>query len=105
VLSWVNETNTEELQLQFSSFLGAHQGVFGPFGVILISNPPGAGHAFPRHQHMRKGGGWGVGGWGGVIYLCQGFLLCMMPSMDGWMDGSRDEKSFTKNDHDVFYYM
>jgi hypothetical protein len=31
------------------------------------------------------------GGGGGVIYLCQGFLPCMMPSMDGrrdgWMDG------------------
>jgi len=25
------------------------------------------------------------GGGGGVIYLCQGFLPCMMPSMDGWM--------------------
>jgi hypothetical protein len=22
---------------------------------------------------------------GGVIYFCQGFLPCMMPSMDGWM--------------------
>jgi hypothetical protein len=24
---------------------------------------------------------------------------------DGWMDGSRDEKNFMKNDHDIFYYM
>jgi hypothetical protein len=32
-------------------------------------------------------------------YFCQGFLLCMMPSMDGWME------SFTKDDHDVLYYM
>ncbi len=23
----------------------------------------------------------------GVIYFCQGFLHCMMPSMDGWRDG------------------
>ncbi len=27
---------------------------------------------------------------GGVIYLCQGFLPCMTPSMDGWMDKSHD---------------
>jgi len=57
VLSWVNETDMEELELQFSGFLGACQGVFGLFGLILISNPPRAGHAFPRQQHMRKGGG------------------------------------------------
>jgi hypothetical protein len=25
--------------------------------------------------------------WGGSIYFCQGFLPCMMPSTDGWMDG------------------
>jgi len=48
VLSWVNETNMEELELQFSGFLGACQGVFGPFGLILISDPLRAGHAFPR---------------------------------------------------------
>ncbi len=36
---------------------------------------------------------------GGPIYFCQSFLPCMMPSMDGWME------SFTKNDHDVLYYM
>jgi hypothetical protein len=59
----------------------------------------GAGHAFPKQQHKRRG-------WGEVIYFCQGFLPCMMPSMDGWMghvmpsmDGWRDRwidgKSFT----------
>jgi hypothetical protein len=48
VLSWANETDMEELELEFSSFLGALQGVFGPFGMILISNPLGAKHAFPR---------------------------------------------------------
>jgi len=57
VLSWVNETDMEELELQFLGFLGARQGVFGPFGFIYISEPPGAGHAFPRQRHMRKGGG------------------------------------------------
>jgi hypothetical protein len=35
----------------------------------------------------------------GIIYFCQGFLPCMMPSINGWM------ASFTKNDHDVLYYM
>ncbi len=48
MLSWVNETDMEELELQFSSFLGARQGVFGPFGLILILDPLRAGHAFPR---------------------------------------------------------
>jgi hypothetical protein len=59
-LSWVNEIDMEELELQFSGFLGACQGVFGPFGLILISNPPRAGHAFPRHQHMHMRGGGGL---------------------------------------------
>jgi len=49
VLSWVNETNMEKLELEFLGFLGARQGVFGPFGLIYISEPPRAGHAFPRH--------------------------------------------------------
>jgi hypothetical protein len=55
-----------------------HRCVFGPFGLILISDPLGAGHAFPRQWHIHRGG---------VIYFCQGFLLCMMPSMNGWRDG------------------
>jgi len=38
----------ETLELQFSGFLGARQGVFGPFGLILISDPLGTGHAFPK---------------------------------------------------------
>jgi hypothetical protein len=51
----------------------------------------------------------------GVIYFCQGFLPCMMPSMDGWtghvmphgwmmgwMMGWMDEKGFTKK---LLYYM
>jgi hypothetical protein len=65
----------EKLELEFSGFLGGHQGVFGPFSLILISNPHGAKHAFPKQRHMRRGGG--------VIYFCQGFLPYMMPSMDG----------------------
>jgi len=43
---------------------------------IMGVPPPGAGHGFPRQRHMRRGGGW-------VIYFRQGFLPCMMPSMDG----------------------
>jgi hypothetical protein len=76
VLSWVNETDMEELELQFLGFLGARQGVFDPFGLILISDPPRARHAFPRQRHMRRTGG-------GVIYFCQGFFPFMMSSMDG----------------------
>ncbi len=41
-----------------------------------------ARHAFPRQWHMRRG----------VIYFCQGFLPCMMPSMDGWRDRRMDER-------------
>jgi hypothetical protein len=48
--------------------------------LILISKsrgcPPRARACLPRHRHMHRGGG--------VISFCQGFLHCMMPSMDGW---------------------
>jgi hypothetical protein len=74
------------IYMQFSGFLGARQGVFGPFGLILISDPLGPGMPFLDSDTCTQGG---------VIYFCQGFLPCMMPSMDGWTDGSRDEKSFT----------
>ncbi len=91
-------------ELQFSGFLSARRCVFGPFDLILISNPLGAGHAFPKQWHMCKGG---------VIYFCQGFFPCMMASMDGWrdkqmdewIDEPHDEKNFMKNNHNVFYYM
>ncbi len=64
------------------------QGVFGPFGLILISDPPGAGMPFLDSDTCPSGG----------------FLPCMMPSMDGWqdiwmdewMDGSHDEKASQK---------
>ncbi len=49
----------------------------------LWGAPPRAWHAFPRQRHMRRGG---------VIYFCQGFLPCMMPSMDGWMDEKFHDK-------------
>jgi hypothetical protein len=42
--------------------------------ILGVRPPPRAGHAFPRQRHMHKGG---------VIYLSQGFLPCMMTSMDG----------------------
>jgi hypothetical protein len=79
VLSWVNEIDMEKLELEFSGFLGARQGAFGPFSLILISDPLGAQHAYPRQQHMRKRG---RGGGGGGFYICQRFLPYMMPSMD-----------------------
>jgi hypothetical protein len=47
------------------------------------------------HVSVNSHWGEGVGG----IYFCQGFLSCMMPSMDGWME------SFTKNDQDILYYL
>jgi hypothetical protein len=43
------------------------------------------------------------GGAGGYLYLPGFFSL--YNAIHGWMDESRDEKSFTKNDHDVLYYM
>jgi hypothetical protein len=95
VLSWVNETNMEELELEFSSFLGARQGVFGPFGLILILDPPRVGHVFPRHRHMRKRGG-------GNLFLPRYSSLYdaihgwMTRRTNGWMDESRDEKASRK---------
>jgi hypothetical protein len=90
----------EELELQFLGFLGACQGVFGPFGLILILDPLGAGHAFLRQRHMHRRGG----------YLFLPWFFSLYDAIHGWMmarmmDGSRDEKNFTKNDHNVFYYM
>jgi hypothetical protein len=38
---------------------------------------------------------------GRVIYFCQGFLPCMMPSMDGW----RTDGWKKLHDHDVLYYI
>ncbi len=60
---------------------------------------PGPGMPFLNSDTCAKGGGGG-----GVICLCQGFLPCMMPSMDGWMDDGTD--GWKKlHDHDVLYYM
>ncbi len=39
---------------------------------------------------MRRGGG----------YLFQPGFSSFYDAIHGWMDGSRDEKSFMKNDHD-----
>jgi len=68
---------------------------------ILKVRPLGSGMPFLDSDTCAEGGG--------VIYLCQGFFPCMMPSMDGWWDGcmdeSHDEKSFMKNNDNIFYYM
>jgi hypothetical protein len=55
------------------------------------------GHAFPRHQHMRKKGG----------YLFLSGFFPLYDAIHGWMTGRIDGRmeSFTKNDHDVLYYM
>jgi hypothetical protein len=43
--------------------------------------------------------------------LCMPFLDrergrgLFMAGMDGWRNEWMDEKSFTKNDHDIIYYM
>jgi hypothetical protein len=58
--------------------------------------PPRAGHAFSRQQHMRRNG---------VIYFCQGFLPCMMSSMDGWRDEWMDEKLHEKRPRCPLLYV
>jgi len=54
--------------------------------LILISkfwgSPPGPGMPFLDSDTCARGRG--------VIYFCQGFLPCMMPSTDGWQDGWMD---------------
>jgi hypothetical protein len=61
--------------------------------ILIYQNlggaPPGAGHAFPRQRHMHKGGLF--------ISVRVFFPVWCHP----WMDG----KNFTKNDHNVLYYM
>jgi hypothetical protein len=90
--------------MQFSGFLGARQGVFGTFGLILISDPPGAGHAFHRQPFLDHDTCTEEVGY---LFLPRFFSLydAIHGWMMGWMDGSCDEKSFTKKDHDVLYYM
>jgi hypothetical protein len=44
--------------------------------------PPGPGMPFLDSDTCARGRG--------VIYFCQGFLPCMMPSTDGWRDGWMD---------------
>jgi hypothetical protein len=81
-----------------------HRCVFGPFGLILIWDPPGLGMPFLDNDTCAEEGGGGL-----FISARVFFPVWCHPWMDdrtnGWMDGSRDEKSFTKNDHDVLYYM
>jgi len=78
--------------------------------LILISKSwgcpphPWAGHAFLRQRHMRRGEG-GYLFMPGFSSLYDAIHGWMMGRTDRWMDGSCDEKSFTKNDHNVLYYM
>jgi hypothetical protein len=70
----------EELELEFSSFLGARQGVFGPFGLILISDPLGAGMPFLDNDTCTEGGGGGC-------YLFLPWFSTMYDAIHGWMMG------------------
>jgi hypothetical protein len=45
--------------------------------ILIYQNLGGLGRACLSWTGTHAGGG-------GVIYFCQGFLSCMMPSMDGW---------------------
>jgi hypothetical protein len=70
--------------------------------LILISKSwgcphPRARHAFPRQRHMHRRGGY---------LFCQGFLPCMMPSMDGWqVDGWMDRKLHEKRPRRPLLYV
>jgi hypothetical protein len=61
--------------------------------ILGVPPPPRLGMPFLDSDTCAEGGGRG-------IYFYQGFLPCTMhPWMDEWME------SFTKNDHNVLYYM
>ncbi len=75
--------------VQFSGFLGAHQGVFDPFALILITDPPGAGYAFPRQRHMRRGRGL-------FISARVFFPVWCYPWMDDGTNDGTDEKASWK---------
>jgi hypothetical protein len=55
--------------------------------ILGVPPPPQAGHAFPRHRHMRRRRGGER-----VIYFYQGFLPYMMPSMDGKLHEKRSQR-------------
>ncbi len=79
MLSWVNEIDMEELELEFSGFLGARQGVFGLFGLILILDLLWPGVPFLNIDTCAKGG---------LFISVRVFSLPWMTGrMDGWMDG------------------
>jgi hypothetical protein len=56
--------------------------------TMVNDRRPGPGMPFPHSNTCTKGG---VG-----IYFCQGFLPCMMPSMDGWRDGWMEKASLPR---------
>jgi hypothetical protein len=68
--------------------------------IKILGVPPlGARHAFPRQLHMCRGGGWVCL----FISVKVFFHLWCYPWMDDEVDGWM--KSFTKNDHNILYYM
>jgi hypothetical protein len=62
--------------------------------MILILDPPGNGHAFPRQWHVRRR----VGG-----YLFMLMFFSLYDAIHGWMAGRMDGKFHFI--HDVLYYM
>ncbi len=60
-----------------------HRCVFGPFGLILISDPPGAGHAFPRQRHMRRGGYLFLSGFSSLYDAIHGWMTIWMDEWTG----------------------
>jgi len=73
--------------------------------LILISKswgcPPRSGMLFLDNDTC-AGGGLFMLGFSSLYDAIHGW---MMGWMMGWMDKSCDEKIFTKNDHDVLYYL
>jgi hypothetical protein len=70
---------------------------------ILEVCPLGPGMPFLDSDTCAKEGGLFI--YVRVFFLYDAIHGWMMGRMDGWMDESRDQKSFTKNDHNIFYYM
>jgi hypothetical protein len=68
--------------------------------IKMLGVPPlGPGMPFLDNDTCAKGGGYlFISGFSSLYDAIHGW---MMGRTDEWMDG----KSFTKNDHDVLYYM
>jgi hypothetical protein len=62
-------------------------GFVADIDIKILGVPlPGAGHAFPRQQHMRRG-------WGGYLFMPRFFSL--YDAIHGWMDGWKASQKTT----------